>query len=161
MKVRVFLAVACATWVASIGPAAGAAQQSRTRGLPEGQGLDVLMRVCTDCHGTDAIEGQRRSRAAWKSVVDDMVARGANATDEDAEAVVNYLARYLGRVNVNRASEADMAAVLEIPAADAAAIAKYRTGGNEFKTFEDLAKVPGLDVSKLEGKKDRIGFSGQ
>jgi len=34
----------------------------------------------------------------------------------------------------------------------------YREKHGNYKSFEDLKKVPGLDFSKIEDKKDRISF---
>ena len=129
--------------------------------LPPGLGRDTLVRVCSDCHGVDLIEGQRRTRGQWKELVDDMVARGANATDDDTKAVINYLATAMGRVNVNKASASDIETVLELTPAEATAIVSYRTTSGEFKALDDLKNVAGLDFSKVEAKKDRITFAGQ
>ena len=129
--------------------------------LPPGPGKDTLVRVCSDCHGVDLVEGQRRTRGQWKELIDDMVARGANSSDEDVKAIINYLATALGRVNVNKAEASDFQAVLELAESEATAIITYRTSVGEFKAIDDLKKVPGLDFSKVEAKKDRITFAGQ
>ena len=128
--------------------------------LPAGPGKDTLVRVCSDCHGVDLIDGQRRTRAAWNELVQDMVARGANASDDDTKAIINYLATSLGRVNVNKADATDLEAVLGLSATEAAAIVSARSTA-EFKTLEDLKRVPGLDFAKVEATKDRITFAGQ
>ena len=129
--------------------------------LPPGPGNDTLVRVCRDCHGLDVIEGQRRTRAQWREVVEDMIGRGANASDEDTKTIIDYLATSFGRVNVNRASESDLQMVLELSGDEASAIVNHRTSSGEFKNLDDLKKVAGLDFSKVETKKDRIAFSGQ
>jgi competence protein ComEA len=137
------------------------AQELAPAKLPPGPGRDTLVRVCGDCHGVDVFEGQRRTRGQWREVVDDMVARGANASDDDTAAIMNYLATVFGHVNVNKASESDIATVLELASTEAAAIVRYRTTSGEFKTLDDLKKVPGFDLSHVEAKKDRITFAGQ
>jgi competence protein ComEA len=129
--------------------------------LPPGPGRDTLVRVCGDCHGVDVFEGQRRTRSQWREVVDDMVARGANASDDDTAAIMNYVSTVLGRVNVNTATESDIATVLELASTEAATIVSYRTKVGEFKTLDDVKRVPGLDSSTVETKKDRITFAGQ
>jgi competence protein ComEA len=144
------------TAVIAAGPAAVVAGE-----LPPGPGRDTLVRVCSDCHGVDLFEGQRRTRDQWREVVNDMVARGANSTDDDTKAIVNYLATALGRVNVNKAAESDISSVLELTDAEASAIVGHRTSAGEFKNLDDLKKVPGLEFSKVEAKKDRITFAGQ
>ena len=40
----------------------------------------------------------------------------------------------------------------------AAAIIQYREKNGNFKSIEDLKKVPGIDVDKIEAKKDRLTF---
>ena len=40
---------------------------------------------------------QRRSRDEWIDEVDDMVARGAAANEEEVAAIVDYLTRNYGR----------------------------------------------------------------
>ena len=90
-----------------------------------------------------------------------MVARGANSSDDDTKTIINYLATLLGRVNVNKALEPDIEAVLELTPTEASAIVSYRTQSGEFKALDDLKNVPGLDFGKVETKKDRITFAGQ
>ena len=151
----------CLYVLAAVPLTTAVAQEPAPAELPPGPGRDTLVRVCGDCHGVDVFEGQRRTRAQWRKVVDDMVARGANASDDDTAAIMNYLATVLGRVNVNTASESDIAIVLELASTEAAAIISYRTTSGEFKTLDDLEMVPGLDSSKVKAKKERITFAGQ
>ena len=40
----------------------------------------------------------------------------------------------------------------------ASAIVKYRTDHGNFKTIDDLKKVPGLESVNLAGMKDRLAF---
>jgi competence ComEA-like helix-hairpin-helix protein len=102
---------------------------------------------------------QRNTRERWSEIVDDMVARGAEASDADLEKIVIYLARNQGpRGAINKASEADIAAALEIPRATAAAIVAWRQKNGPFKTLADLQKVPGVNAANLDGKQDRIAF---
>jgi len=62
-------------------------------------------------------------------------------------------------VNTNKAPSAEIASVLEITAAQADAIVKYRTDHGDFKTLDDVKKVPGLASANLDMKKDRIVFN--
>ena len=101
----------------------------------------------------------RRTRTQWQSSVDDMLTRGMKAEDEEVDAVVNYLATYLTRLNLNKASAAELTDVLELPASQAAILVDYREKNGLFKNFDALEKVPGLDLKKLSEKRDRIGFT--
>jgi hypothetical protein len=66
--------------------------------LPDGPGKVVVERTCgASCHRLDAVLGVRRDRAAWTAMVDNMVARGANAKDNDVKIIVDYLAQHFGK----------------------------------------------------------------
>jgi cytochrome c5 len=66
--------------------------------LPEGTGKAIVQRTCSGtCHGLDAVTGVRRNRAAWTAMVDNMVARGANAKDNETKVIVDYLVKYFGK----------------------------------------------------------------
>ena len=126
--------------------------------LPEGPGKQTLERVCTACHDLDTVTGTRMVRNEWRAMVDSMMSRGARATDGEVVEIVEYLATYLGMVNVNKAAAGEIAAVLSIPSKEADEIVRYRAANGEFKDLESLMKVPGVDAKVLEERKDRIAF---
>jgi len=92
-------------------------------------------------------------------MVDDMVDRGAEGSEEDMTAVVDYLAAYFGKVNVNAASAAELQKALGIPEKEARAIISYRDQNGNIKGFDQLVKIPGLDAEKLRSKRSSIAFS--
>ncbi len=131
--------------------------------LPDGPGKAVTEKMCAPCHGLENVVKARLTKEGWSKEVDDMVARGATGTDDEIEQVINYLAANFGlgaptKINVNTAAPASLAAALGLPTSDAAAIVSYRTANGRFKDLKDLAKVPGIDVKKIESAKDRIEF---
>jgi competence protein ComEA len=128
--------------------------------FPDRPGKKTVENLCGKCHGLQIMAAMRKNKAGWQATVTEMVNRGMEAEDKDLETVTEYLARYLSRYNVNKASAADLADVLELPAPQAQAIVDYRAKNGDFKSLDDLAKVPGLDVAKLRDVRDRIGFSG-
>jgi glucose dehydrogenase len=65
--------------------------------LPEAAGKDVVVRMCTACHGTGTFVNSRMGADEWEKVVDDMIARGARGSNGEARAVVEYLAKNLGK----------------------------------------------------------------
>ena len=87
-----------------------------------------------------------------------MVSVGANATADQLKAVMRVLLRTLTRVNVNTAKASQLPLVLDIDEATARAVVKYRSDHGDFKSLEDLKKVPGIDSAKLEARKDRVVF---
>jgi competence ComEA-like helix-hairpin-helix protein len=128
--------------------------------LPEGKGKAQFIQICSQCHGLEMVTKHRNTADGWSAVIDDMVSRGAQGTDDDFDLVIKYLAANFGpKVNVNKASASDLSAALQISSEDAAAIVHYRETAGELKDWSDLEKVPHIDIKKLEGEKDRIEFS--
>jgi competence ComEA-like helix-hairpin-helix protein len=130
--------------------------------LPDGEGKATVERVCSKCHGIESVARARNTREGWNRVVDDMVERGAEGTDEDLERIVNYLAKNLGKapgtINVNKATAAELAAALAISRETASSIVSEREKNGPYKQWLDLKRVPGLDLKQLDDKKDRVEF---
>jgi competence protein ComEA len=128
--------------------------------MPDGQGKDVVQKMCTPCHTLSNVVKARMTKERWAGVVDDMVARGADGTDDEIGQVIDYLAANFAakRVNVNKASAADLVSSLGVTVSDADAIVRYRTDKGKFKEVQDLMKVPGVDSKKIAASKDSIEF---
>jgi len=131
---------------------------AQAQDLPEGKGKDLVDQVCGACHGTDLVSSRRATKQGWSYIVDDMVSRGASATNEQIAQINEYLAKYFGQVNVNKGPASELASVLEISDAQAQAIIKYRGEHGDFKSVDDLKKVPGLENAGLDKKKDRVAY---
>ena len=69
----------------------------RAEDLPEGEGKDIVLKVCTPCHGVSEFTGRRLTRMEWDDKVDNMAARGARASDEEFDLIVKYLAKNFGK----------------------------------------------------------------
>jgi competence ComEA-like helix-hairpin-helix protein len=82
---------------------------------------------------------------------------------EEIATIVDYLAKNFpaaaAKTNVNKATSMDLQTQLELTAKDADAIVKYRTDHGDFKDWDGLTKVPGIDTAKLTAKKDSIAFT--
>ena len=61
--------------------------------LPPGEGRDVMIRVCSHCHSPESAAGEAFDEAQWKDVVDQMAGKGAEASQEEFETIVKYLAK--------------------------------------------------------------------
>jgi competence protein ComEA len=132
------------------------------------QGADVpgkaeAERICIQCHELARSVAPRQDRAGWQATMDKMVALGAKGTQKEFDAIVDYLAKtYPGeevpKIRVNEARAIELESGLSLPRSQAAAIIQYRTKNGDFKSIEDLKKVPGVDVAKIEAKKDRLLF---
>ena len=64
--------------------------------LPDGDGKLIAERMCSTCHGLEEITHVRNTEARWATVVDDMVARGAQGTDAEIDVLIRYLAAQFG-----------------------------------------------------------------
>ncbi|MEO8026134.1 MAG: helix-hairpin-helix domain-containing protein [Bryobacteraceae bacterium] len=132
--------------------------------LPEGQGKAVTQKVCGTCHGAELMIGRQESREVWGAIVGDMVQRGAQGTEDEFYDVVDYLAAHFSpsspatKINVNQASSQDLQMALHLPAKQADAIVQQRKDKGEFKSVDDLQKVPGIDEKKIEANKKRLAF---
>jgi competence protein ComEA len=91
------------------------------------------------------------------------VAFGMKSTEQEYATVLDYLSKHfpadeVPRVNVNTATAIELESGLTLRRSQAAALIAYREKNGDFKSIEDLKKVPGLDADKLDAKKDRIAF---
>ena len=59
--------------------------------LPDGPGKDQIIQACSGCHQPDIVIGQKRDAAAWRELVDQMIARGANVEEARYEEIITYL----------------------------------------------------------------------
>lgn len=126
-------------------------------------GKNAAARVCIQCHEYERSVAPRQNRAGWQATVDKMVALGAKGTQKDFDAIVDYLAAtYPGedvpRIKVNEARAIELESGLSLPRSQAAAIVRYRTEHGDFKSIDDLKKVPGVDTARIEAKKARLQF---
>ncbi len=133
--------------------------------LPDGAGKEQMIKVCGLCHEPQRAASIRLTREGWEATIGDMIARGARGTDEDFAAILDYLStHFLGEaarpLNVNTAAAIDLESVLLLLRKEAAALIAYREKNGLFKSVEDLKKVPGIDVKKIEAQKDRLYFGG-
>jgi competence protein ComEA len=132
--------------------------------IPDGAGKDAVIKVCGNCHGVEIAVSRRESKEGWNGVVDDMIQRGAQGTDDEFGDIVDYLATNFskstpgGKVNVNSATAKELVSGVGFSDEQAAAIIRYRDEKGKFKSVADLAKVPGLDAAAIESKKSKLAF---
>jgi quinoprotein glucose dehydrogenase len=66
--------------------------------LPAGGAKALVEKTCgSGCHSIEVVTSQRMNEKEWSAVVGSMVARGANASDAEMKAIVDYLSKTLGR----------------------------------------------------------------
>src|SRR5277367_5864658 len=75
--------------------------------LPDGPGKATFEKVCGNCHGTEVAVSRRETKDGWNAIIDDMIQRGAEGSDDDFGKVSDYLSANFskttpgGKVNVN------------------------------------------------------------
>lgn len=61
--------------------------------LPEGQGKEILLNICTQCHSLDRVKARGSDRQGWDELLMHMINEGAPLSDDDYPVLLNYLAR--------------------------------------------------------------------
>jgi len=150
-----FALFAVGTWVES--------SASQGRPLPDGPGKEETQKLCSLCHELGKSVSVNQDRDAWQKTIEKMLALGMKGTDKELTAVVEYLAKNfpadeIPKINVNKAKAIELESGLSLKRSEAAAIIEYREKNGNFKSIEDLKKVPNVDAAKIEAKKDRLIF---
>jgi competence protein ComEA len=131
--------------------------------LPDGPGREETEKLCAQCHELAKSISVRQDRDGWGTTLNKMVALGMKGSDAELLAIRDYLAKNfpadeLPLVNVNTARAIQLESRLSLKRSEAAAIIRYREQHGDFKSIEDLKKVPGVDIAKIEENKDRLIF---
>jgi cytochrome c5 len=66
--------------------------------LPDGKGKDVAQQKCSTCHATNIWSTQHHTREQWGSIIDNMISKGLEASDEELDTITDYLAQNFGPV---------------------------------------------------------------
>ncbi len=114
--------------------------------------------ACAACHSPDYITDAPRNAKGWSDILDMMQAYGATATDAEWAQIKGYILGQIAQVEVNKATADDLQKLLEVDAPLAKAIVDYRTANGNFKTIDDVKKVPGLAANKVDYRKNRLEF---
>src|SRR2546428_13199065 len=84
------------------------AQAQDNSSLPEGPEKELVLKVCTGCHGADVATNAATDKSGWLGIVNQMVATGAKIKKGENPAFVNYLA---GKICIPRAGNPKQATV--------------------------------------------------
>ena len=153
--------VVCTAAVVANGRGAQAQAPASTQAVPTtyppGEGREVVMRVCRDCHMVTDITRRHEFRRRWGAIVETMAGHGASFDDAEFEAIVSYLSVTFGRpIKINTASAAVIAEALDVSDDLSAAIVTHRTTHGPFTDWEAVAAVPGVDPKRI--KEQRVNF---
>jgi competence protein ComEA len=137
------------------------ADEKDIKALPEGPGKDAVVKSCLECHGAANFRKARKEPGEWSDSVDDMIDRGAKVEASQVEVLVAYLVKNFGKgakVQMNSAPLEEIKLVLGFTVPEAQAVVDFRESKGPFKEWRDVAKVAGVDVAKVEAKKDAMAF---
>ena len=145
--------------ISTLGLAAIIVNAADNDDLPEGKGKAIFLRMCSDCHGLEQVTGNKYPKKQWTYVVDDMVSRGAEGSEEDVNSVISYLSQNFGKpLNINTSTAKEIEDGLSFTPEQSGLLVRYRTEKGPIKTYEDLLRVPGLDAGLIEEQKKNILF---
>jgi len=130
---------------------------------PSGDGRETTLRICGKCHSPTIVLAYGQKRAGWENTITKMVRLGAVGSDEDFTDIADYLTANfppsaIPKIFVNKATDQQIAKILEISIDDAKAIVAYRDKVGGFKSIDDLKRVPNVDAKKIDAKKDNLVF---
>ncbi len=136
---------------------------NQAKPLPDGPGKAETQKLCGSCHDIEKSVSLRQDRGGWQTTIEKMLAFGAKATDEEFNATLNYLSTHFAadeipKIKINKATALELESGLSLKRSQAKAIIEYRTTNGNFKSIEDLKKIPGIEAEKIEAKKDRLIF---
>ena len=141
--------------------------------MPAGPGKAVTLQTCTKCHSITNVTGQHKDKDGWTATITKMVGYGATGTDDEFEAILTYVSKYYGvdappaaeagaahaKIVVNKETPAQLSTDLGLTDDEAKAVVDYRAKNGDFKSIDDLKKVPNVDAKKFDAKKDDLLFS--
>jgi competence protein ComEA len=140
--------------------------------MPNAPGKDITVQTCTKCHSITNITSQNQDMDGWTAIINKMVGYGATGTDEDLQQVLDYLVKYYGPVSqpargantphpkimVNKDTAAQLATELGLTDEESKAVVAYRDKNGNFKSIDDLKKVPKVDSKKIDAHASDLVF---
>lgn len=141
--------------------------------MPEGPGKAITLSTCTKCHSITNVTNQHKDKDGWTATITKMVGYGTTGTDDEFEAILTYVNKNYGldsppaaaagaahaKIVVNKETAAQLSADLGLTADEAGAVVSYRDKNGDFKSIDDLKKVPNVSAAKFDAKKDDLIFS--
>jgi competence protein ComEA len=124
----------------------------------EASGKTELLRVCGECHEPEVVFAYPQTAGEWSETLSNMAQQGARASNAEWRLIEKYLDAQLAIIPINTAPAAEVQATFDVPAPVAQAVVKYRQTNGDFKSIEDVKKVPGLETASVDARKDRLVF---
>lgn len=130
--------------------------------LPDEKGKDTLLRVCGKCHSPAIVIANGQNREGWEATITKMAGMGASASDEEFTDILDYLVKNVppvtAKINMNKATAAEIESQLGFTTKQAADIVAYREKNGDFKTPDDLKKIPEMNPTEIDTRKNNMTF---
>ena len=145
--------------VALLGVAVAPGQASAQQ-FPDGKGKAEVQKLCGTCHPVERGASVRLTREGWQDVMTRMVGLGLKASDEELNAVLEYMATHFrgeaaAPLNLNRATPVQLQSIAGLLRSESALLIAHRAKA-PCKNLEDFKAVKGLDFAKIEKRRDRL-----
>jgi competence protein ComEA len=124
--------------------------------FPEAPGKAELVKVCSGCHEAETVLAHVQTAGEWAETLASMAQQGAEGTPEEWRLIEQYLDAQLAMIAINKAAADEIQRTVDVPQAVARGVVTYRREHGNFKSIDDLKKVPGLDAAKVDARKDRL-----
>jgi DNA uptake protein ComE-like DNA-binding protein len=131
--------------------------------LPDAPGKAELVNVCGSCHEPQKAASVKLTPKGWSETIDKMKALGAQATEREFAAILEYLStQFKGdldqALDLNSAEALDLESVLQLLRRESAAFLRYRSAKGPFASLSDLKDLDPVILKKIEARKDRVVF---
>lgn len=131
--------------------------------LPDGPGKTETLKLCGQCHEAQKSASVKLTRKGWTDTIDKMKALGAQGSDQDFQAILEYLSTHFkGEVDqaldLNSAEALDLESVLQLLRKESAAFLQFRTKRGPFTALADLKDLDPAILKKIESRKERVVF---
>jgi DNA uptake protein ComE-like DNA-binding protein len=123
--------------------------------LPPGEGRELVLSSCANCHNLKPVVDTRKSREGWAKSVNDMIQRGAPVFPEEIEPMTAYLSKSFGPavpklVNVNTAGPEDLGKLPNLKPEIVTRILAARGKAGSFKNADDLRRNLAMEKDDFE-----------
>ena len=144
-----------------------AGETAPTPTMPDGPGKQFILMQCTACHQPDHFTKYHHTPEEWQVIIARMGTRVPGATKPDLDAVLKYFVTNYpkidapadaNKVNMNKATAAEIATRLDLTASEAEAIVHYRETHGDYKEWRDMLIIYGVDGKKIQVRREKMAF---
>jgi competence protein ComEA len=140
----------------------GSRAEAQQNLLPDGPGKAIFLQTCSTCHTPNNVIGKAQNADAWSDTLNKMIQYGLSSNDDDLSTILDYLTKNFGpapdKINVNKATALNLCNWLNFTPKQANDFIAYRLQHGDFKSVDDLKKVPGVEAAKIDAKKNILTF---